>query len=471
MFFSPSLRLGAFVVALAGLSASAAQAESLKAALTAAYAHNPTITSALTAVKVASESIALRKAATLPTIGATAGISDSFSSLPTLGGIANSPSASVGLGYNQTLFDNHKTDAQVEQARALVEVATQQLRSTEASVLTSVVQAYMNVILNTQLVQLRTDTVTFYQSQVKAAQDRQNIGEGTKIDVAQAQASLASAVAAQKAAQASLQTAQASYLHWVGHKPLNLSSDYNFGTLIPVTVDRALALADSINPAILAAKASIRAAQAGTDAAIAAFGPSVGLSGSIGPTFTGSFGAPAGTGTGGTAALAGKVGLSLSLPIYAGGALGAAERSANLSEIKSSLDAQAAIDQVNEAVVTAWSTLQNASAQIESAKSAVDAGQLALQGVIQERDVGQKTTLDVLNQEATLTTSKEALISASANKIIAAFALIATTGKMSPHDLGLNTPTKSATAYTAEVEDTYEELHTIQPLPRPAWRR
>jgi outer membrane protein len=479
MFFSSSLRLSALTIALAGLSASAAQAESLRAALTAAYAHNPTITSSLTAVKAAAENIAIKRASTLPVIGANGSLSDSFASNPFLGGtgggITQQPSASVGLGYSQTLFDNHKTDAQVEQARAQVEVAQQTLRGTEASVLSSVVDAYMNVILNTQMVQLRTDTVTFYQSQVKAAQDRQNIGEGTKIDVAQAQAALANAVAQQKASQALLQTAQASYLHWVGHRPQNLSSDFNFGTLIPPSVDRALALAGALNPSILAAKASIRAAQAGTDAAIAAFGPTVGLSGSVGPTFTGSFGSPLGAtsgGSGGSATLAGKIGLSLSVPIYAGGAMGAAQRAANLGEIKSGLDAQAALDLVNEQVVTAWSTLQNATAQIESAKSAVDAGELALQGVIQERDVGQKTTLDVLNQEATLTTSKEALISASANKVIAAFALIATTGRMSPHDLGLNTPTKSASAYTAQVEDTYEELHAIEPtpLPRPAWR-
>jgi outer membrane protein len=450
------MRRGAAAVALLSLSVSGVQAESLKAALTAAYAHNPSISSALAAVKVAAENIALRKAAVLPTIGASSSISNTttFSG----GKALNQQQAQVGLAYSQTLFDNHKTDANVEQARALVQVANQTLRSTESTVLLSVVQAYMNVILNTQLVTLRTDTVQFYQSQVKAAQDRLNIGEGTKIDVAQAQASLASAVAQQKAAIAGLQTAQASYKHWVGHSPRNLSSDYNYGTLIPATVETALKLAERLNPSILAAKASIRAAQAGVDAANAEFGPNVGLTGAVGPTFSS---AVPGGNPGGMA-MAGTVKLSFSLPVYGGGALGAGSRQAQLNAVKSGLDADAAKAQVDETVVTAWSQLQNAAAQIAAANSGVEAGQLALNGVIQERDVGQKTTLDVLNAEATLTTAKEALIMANSTRVIAAFSLIAAMGKMSARDLGLRTPTKSAQGYESKVEDTWEDVRSLE---------
>ena len=456
MFSSTGMRVGASALALLVVFTSNTQAESLRAALTAAYAHNPSIRSALTAVKVAAENIALRKAATMPTIGATTSISNTATASLAGGSIFNQQTASVGIGYSQTLFDNHKTDANVEQARALVEVANQTLRTTEQTVLLDAVTAYMNVILNTQLVSLRSDTVKFYQSQVKAAQDRQNIGEGTKIDVAQAQASLASAIAQQKSAVAALQTAQASYKHWVGHAPRNLSSDFAFGTLIPATVEQAQALADRLNPAILQAKASIRAAQAGLDAADAAFGPSFDLTGSVGPSFS----SPGATGSGG-AAMTGMIKLSGSLPIYGGGALGASSRQANLSAIKSGLDAQVAKDQVDEAVVTAWSNLQNAAAQIAAANSGVEANKLALDGVIQERDVGQKTTLDVLNAEATLQTSQEALITANANRVIAAFSLISATGRLSVANLKLRTAPKSAQDYQARVEDTWEEVRSL----------
>lgn len=454
MISSTGLRVGATALALI-FCVSGVHAESLKAALTAAYAHNPAITSALYGVKSASENIALRKSALRPTVGASVGISDTFGIAGSTFG--NAQNAQAGLSYNQTLFDNHKTDANVEQARALVQVANQTLRSTEANVLLNAVEAYMNVILNTQLVQLRSDSVQFYQSQVKAAQDRQNIGEGTKIDVAQAQAAYASAVASQKAAVAALQTAKASYKQWVGHNPSNLSPDFNFGRLIPPTPEQAMALADRYNPSILAARAGIRAAQAGADAAVAAFGPTIGVSGTVGPSFSGPAASPAQA-----FQLGGKVSLSLTVPIYGGGALGAAQRQANVGAIKSGLDAQVAAAQVDQQVVAAWSALQNATAQIESARSAVSAGDLALSGVVQERDVGQKTTLDVLNAESTLTNSKEALVAASANKVIAAFSLVAATGRMSPKDLGLAVGPKSAQGYTQKVEDTWEDLHALE---------
>ena len=113
-------------------------------------------------------------------------------------------------------------------------------------------------------------------------------------------------------------------------------------------------------------------------------------------------------------------------------------------------------------MITAWSSLQNASAQIDAANSGVSAGQLALNGVVQERDVGQKTTLDVLNAESVLTTANEAAVSAAANRVIAAFSLISATGRMSPRDLGLRASPKSADQYTQTVEDTWTEARSLK---------
>lgn len=465
MSYIRGLRLGAAAVAILGFSLSAAHAESLKQALSAAYANNPSIKAALASVKIAAENIALYKANTRPVIGVGGNIEDTVVSAD--GKVSHTPSTTLGLTYSQTIYDNHATDANIEQARANVEVAKQTLRTTESSVMLSAVEAYMNVILYTQLVQLRTDTVQFYQSQVKAAQDKQNIGEGTKIDVAEAQASLASAVASQKSASASLQTAEASYVHYVGHKPHNLSSDFNYGTTIPAGVEAAVSLAAANNPSVLSAKATIRAEAAAAIAAAAAFGPTVSATGSLGPTFSSTC---SGSCTGNAPEISGTMKLSFSLPVYSGGGLGAAQRQADLTRLKSDFDAQAELASATDTAVSSWTSLQNTAAQITSAIAAVDAYQLALNGVIQERDVGQKTTLDVLNAESTLISYKETLITANANRVTAAFTLISAIGRMSPKDLGLNAAPKSAQHYIQAVEDTWQEARTLEPLPRPAWR-
>ena len=88
-------------------------------------------------------------------------------------------------------------------------------------------------------------------------------------------------------------------------------------------------------------------------------------------------------------------------------------------------------------------------------------GQLVVEGVIQERDVGQSTTLDVLNAQAELTTARDALITATTSRIIASFALVAAAGALTPAELGLNVEVKSADGYIATVEDVWQELRAI----------
>lgn len=451
MLSSRMLRAGAIGLFFAFLPV-AAQAESLRQALESAYVNNPDLMSALLSVKSSAEDIALRKAGKLPTISLDASAGAGFA---VTGGTASlSRSYSLGLSYRQTLFDNFKTESQIEQARALAELSTYALRNAEQNVLLSVATAYMSVIRDTQLVQLRESNVAFFQAQVESAQQRLRLGEGTRIDVSQAESRLAQSVASYRSAIASLQTSRASYQRWVGHKPQNLSQEFNFNGLLPSSIDAAVASAEDRHPAILTARAAIRAAMAGSDAARAAFGPTLNLIGSL--CGIGCFGAnPDQPG------MTGSVGLQLSIPLYAGGALGASMRKANLEQIKSEVDALSARDQVRESVISAWSTLQNANAQIESARAAVASGELVVEGLIQERDLGQRTTLDVLNAQAELTTAREGLIGATSSRVIASFALLAAAGRLNPVDLGLNVEVKSGEAYAAKVEDIWQELRAI----------
>lgn len=445
------LRVGAIAVAIALLSGAAARAESLREALERAYVNNPNIMSALLSVKASAEDIALRKAGKLPQISATANVGGNWAA--TQGTFTTGHSYRVSLSYQQNLFDNFRTESQIEQARALSELSKYALRNAEQNVLLSVATAYMNVVRDTQLVELRSENLSFFQAQVESSQSRLRLGEGTQIEVSQAEARAAQATASYRAAISSLQASQASYERWVGRKPQNLQRDYNFNGAVPPSVDAAMASAEANHPAVLTARAAIRASQAGSDAAKAAFGPTLNLIGSL--CGIGCFANPDQGG------MTGSIGLTLTVPIYSGGALGASVRKANIEQIKSEVDALATRDQVRESVISAWASLQNATAQIQSAQSAVAAGQLVVEGTIQERDVGQATTLDVLNAQAELTTAREALITASSSRVIASFALLAAAGKLSASDLGLRVEVHSADGYIATVEDVWQELRAL----------
>lgn len=445
-----SILRAAVAVGVVSFATISAHSESLRDALASAYSSNPNIASALISVKASAEDIAIRRSGKLPSISASADYGYSWS---VVGGTRNqSNTTSLGITYRQTLFDNLQTDASIEQARALTVVAAQSLRNAEQNVLLNAASAYLNVIRDTQLVQLRGEAMAFFQAQVSSANDRLQIGEGTRIDVSQAEARLAQSVASYRDAIASLQVSQASYARWIGHNPQNLNMGFDFGASLPTTLNQAISLAEAQHPAILSAQAQIRAAQSGSDAARAAFGPTLDLIGSI--CAIQCFG---GTTTG----MSGSVRLTLSIPLYAGGALGASLRQANLRQIQTELDALATRDQVVEAVISAWNGVQNANSQIESAQASVNASQAVLSGVIEERNVGQSTTLQVLDAQANLTSAREVLISASSSKLVASFSLLSATGRLTADDLNLAVQIQSADGYVRNVEDVWAELRSV----------
>ncbi|MGB3336197.1 MAG: TolC family outer membrane protein [Devosia sp.] len=442
---------------LAAASVGGAQAQSITQALTIAYDYAPDLQAAVLSAKAAAENVALAQSGKRPNIGASVGGTYSWSAGQASAGnpsgeFADSQLYTAGLQYNQTIFDNFKTEAQVEAARAGAEAAEYQIRNTEQNVLLAVVQAYMSVLSGRQLVALRQDNVSFFQAQLQSARDRLDVGEGTRIDVAQAEARLAQGEATYRAALSSLEISQATFQRYVGTAPQNLDSSHNYGRLIPPNLQAAISEAETGHPAILLSKAAIRAAQAGTDAAQAAFGPTASVTGSVGTAYSN---------PGGGQGLSGKLGFTITVPIYAGGAIGANVRKANIEQIKSEVDAMSAYDQIREAVISAWAGIQSADAQISAANAAVSAGGTVLEGVIQERDLGTRTTLDVLNAQAELVTAREGLINASTNKVIATFSLLSAMGHLTASDLGLSVEIKSAVRYNQVVEDVWQELRTV----------
>lgn len=440
-------RLLAAAAAFSLVLSGGAYAESLTEALASAYKNNPAMAAALISVKLASEDIVLRKAGKRPQVNLSATTQYNWAFVG--GGQSTSTSTTVNLQYNQRLFDGLKTEAQIDQARAFADGAKHSLRNTEQNVLLSAATAYMDVVRDTNLASLRAENVKFFQAQVSSAKSRLQIGEGTKIDVAQAEARLAQAVSSYKSAVNSLRTSQASYVRWMGSKPSGLNGNFKFGRALPTSLDAALASARANHPAIKTANAQVEAAKYGTDAALRAFGPTLDLIGSICAIDCGGAGARGHTGS---------IRLTLSIPIYQGGSLGASARKANLSYIKAEIDARAAADQVNEAVISAWSGLQSSIALIESAQAAVRSSQIALNGVIEERNVGQRTTLDVLNAQAELTSAKEALYTAQRNKVVAAFSLVASSGRLDAASLNLPVTIETGDGYRARVEDIWAEL-------------
>ncbi|HEV7292119.1 MAG TPA: TolC family protein, partial [Devosia sp.] len=151
--------VSAFALGVAMAPTAPVQAQSLTQALTAACSFSPELQSAVLQAKASAENIAQALSQKRPTIGAS--VSGNYNWSMVGGQFNDSQALTTGLQYNQTIFDNFQTDARVEAARAGAEIARHQILNTAQNVLLSVVQAYMSVLSDRQLVALRQENLEF----------------------------------------------------------------------------------------------------------------------------------------------------------------------------------------------------------------------------------------------------------------------------------------------------------------------
>jgi outer membrane protein len=156
-----------------------------------------------------------------------------------------------------------------------------------------------------------------------------------------------------------------------------------------------------------------------------------------------------------TTSTGGQVTANFSLPLYQGGSEYAAIRQArqNEQQARKTLDDQRR--QAMQQSTSAWETLIAARASIESTRAAIRANSIALEGTEREAIVGSRTTLDVLNAEQALLTSRVTLVQNLAALINASYTLAQAVGRLTAKDLGLKVPFYDETAYYQAVHDRW----------------
>jgi outer membrane protein len=111
--------------------------------------------------------------------------------------------------------------------------------------------------------------------------------------------------------------------------------------------------------------------------------------------------------------------------------------------------------QAREDSIVAWDALVTARAQIESFRSEVSTAEIALDGVRQENDVGERTVLDVLDAEQELLDAQVSLVSARRDELAASFAMLRAMGRFTAEDLGLDVDLYDPAANYRGVRDRW----------------
>ncbi len=444
-------RIRVCVVAALGVAfasfAGIAGAETISGALAKAYGNNADLNAARAGVRVTDESVAIAKSGWRPIVQGEGTVSFSDSnpgqSLRT---------GSIGITINQSLFDGFQTRNNVAAAESQVLAQRENLRNTEQNILANAASAYMDVIQDRAIAGFRAQNLAFLDEQVRAAQARFDVGEGTRTDVAQARAQRAAALAQLNAAKAQARSSEAVYRQIVGEEPGKLQAPKALSRGLPQSLDSALANASNRHPAIVASLHVVDVQGFRVKSSEGALLPQLGAQATVSRNFSNS-------------PIAGdsnqaSVSARLTVPIYQGGRAHATVRQNKETLGQARIQVDAARDNVRAAVTSAFTQLEASRAQASANQQALDAARLALSGVMEERAVGQRTTLDVLNAQADVINTQIALTQSQRNVVVASYALMSAVGNLNIRTLGLKVAEYKPEEHYEAVKDKWFGLRT-----------
>lgn len=461
---SRALASVAVVALVAGVGAPA-WAETLQEAIALAYQTNPSLLAQRANQRALDQTVVQARAGLRPTLSVSAGADYTRNDFPATtqyvdtnnDGIPDTPitisssesdGANVGVSLSQNLWTAGRTARAIDQARAGVLAGRENLRDVEQSVMLSVIQAYVNVNRDMEILRIRQENLSVLRRQLDETSARFEVGEITRTDVAQAEASLAQSEADLANAQAQLSTSRAGYAAVVGQAPADLEA----APALPETpsdFDAVLDMALANNPGVVAALYNQQAAEAAVAAAKSEYLPSVRATASYGGSTND---------LGNIDEIADRraftAGATLSVPLFTGGLnrsrVTQALEQANAAQIQVEGQKRAVLQDVSSAYAQVLSTRSN----VQAGEEAVRAAGVAAEGVRQEAQVGLRTTLDVLQQEVTLRSAQTSLATARAAEYVARASLLAAMGQLQGPNLNPTIDAYDPAANFQRVQNT-----------------
>lgn len=415
------------------------QAETLTDALIAAYKNSNLLDQNRAVLRAADEDVAIAVSSLRPVVAYTAQAGWSRADVSSGGGtiVVEGLSASLALSAQMTLLDFGRRKLGIEIARESVLATRQALIQVEQNVLLATVQAYVDVRLANDVVALRQSNLRLITQELRAAQDRFDVGEITRTDVSIAEARLAASRAALAAADGQLMIAREAYKAATGAYPVKLAPPPKAPAL-PRTMEEAQDVARGTHPLIRQAQHMVTVADLQVEAAKAERTPTIGA----GVTLR----------TDDEDLQSSSIGLTMEQTLYAGGRLSALQRKALAGKDAARAALQQTAVGVSENVGVAWANLAVAAASIEASDLQIRAAQAAFDGVREEAAAGTRTTLEVLDAEQELLDARNARLEAEAQRYVAVYQVLATMGLLTVDHLQLGIPTYDPEAYYGAVE-------------------
>ncbi|MDC3100420.1 TolC family outer membrane protein [Candidatus Pelagibacter sp.] len=417
-----------FIILCNCLIFSQSNADDLMKALSDAYYKNPELNAERENILVSKEDLKISRSEFLPSITITG--SKSEQSTDKLTNRSGSDTAITDVDteiqkvtIEQTLFQGLGGKADLDKSKIGINLAEANLLKKEQEIILTAAEAYSGLTFAKKKLDINKENLSLLERQVETDQNRLENGLITLADLAQSESSLAGAQAQFINSKNDLVTAKLTYEKIIG--PLEdidlINGSINLDFNIPESLNTAIELSIGNNPDLIIAKLEYEQSQQDVKIAIAEFSPTAKLSAES--TKSNDLSSTVDERDQDT------LKAEITWPLFKGGKNSASlERSKRLNNRKKLLlDNALRTNETN--VASAWSSFQSSESALTSVRSQVNAAEIANEGITVEYETGLgRTTLDVIQSNTILLTSRINLANSERNFFLSQLELLKSVG-------------------------------------------
>jgi outer membrane protein len=343
--------------------------------------------------------------------------------------VNNGTSTSLTFSARQPLL-NRELSAQTRQLEIAADAAELEWQSSRQDLILHTAQRYFDVVLAGRKLDLLQQQRQAVDKALVEAKDRFALGDAPITDTHEASARAQALQAQWLGAQSELQIAQTALADATGLvspslQTLSANGVADAADLAPLPHWQALALDQ--NPLLHMQQANVQAAHEQARKFSAAGAATLDLIAQAGQqrlNGNGDFGAASNN------TRQQMIGVQLSIPIYTGGYRNARQEEALRLEDKALAEVERSRQQISQQTQAAWLGLRTGTARINALAESLKATRARLDATRLGRQVGDRTTLDLLNAENDASSSELALLQARVDVLLSQLRLHALAGQL-----------------------------------------
>ena len=403
-------------------------------ALTEAYKNNTDLNAERENINISEEDLKISKGNYLPTVTISGSKSqEDTSKLTNRSGVEQSVNdvdpSTQSIKIEQTLIDFGR-NADVQKNQIGIKLAVVKLLKKEQEVLLKAIEAYSGLVLANKKLKINQSNLSLLERQVETNKARLERGQITISDLAQSESSLAGAQANFIQSKNEIISSKLNYENVIG--PIadinSLNNNFDIKLMLPNDLSDAIDKSKKYNPELIIAKLEYEQSEKDVLISRSDLSPSATLSyeNSKSQDLSSSY----------DERDKNILKATVTWPIYSGGKNRASlNKSRNLQNRKKLL-LNSATKANNSNVAISWSTLQSSKSLLNSVNSQVKAAEIANEGITVEYETGLgRSTLDVIQSNSILLSSKISLADSERNYLLSQFKLLQAIGLLNSNYL------------------------------------